>query len=279
MSGFFGKRILAVLVAALALGLCAQTGVSLAQAVAEKGVVKEAVPVKVEKPAVQEAKSAAAPPKPAIPSATEVEIQRRFNELKRELLDNRADSIEWWLAVVAIVLTFFGIVVAIGGFFGVRIFRDIVNDARENAEEAKQIVAEARKSAEAADRVAADARKSAEDANELVEEIKGYRDEVKDIRDETAETAADDPERVRQVAEDTRKSPQASPMDKAIANAISLQQEEKFDEAIDKWRGIANVIEEIDDALAARLGFPSVICSDNRENTRKRLLPVIRHLV
>ena len=32
-------------------------------------------------------KPAAAPPKPAIPPATEVEIQRRFNDLKSEVLD------------------------------------------------------------------------------------------------------------------------------------------------------------------------------------------------
>ena len=250
MRKFCGIWLRAIFFTALAVSFWVPN-VPLAQAATEKPVVQMVSLVKVEKEAVKKAEPAAVPPKPAIPPATEVEIQRRFNELKSELLDDRADSIEWWLAVVAIVLTFFGIVVAIGGFFGIWIFRDIVADARESANEAKEIVAEARKSAEATDQVAIDARKSTEDAKELVEEIKGYRDEVKDIRDETAETAADEPERVRQVAEDTRKNPQASPMDIAIANAISLQQEGKLEDAIDKWRGIANVMEGIDDNLAS----------------------------
>ena len=46
-------------------------------------------------------------PTPA--AAAEVEIQRRFNELQRELLDDRADYIDRWLIAVTIVLAFFGI--------------------------------------------------------------------------------------------------------------------------------------------------------------------------
>ena len=54
----------------------------------------------------------------AIPPTVAVEIQSRFNELRRDLLDNRAAYIDRWLAVVAVVLTFFGIVVAIAGLVG-----------------------------------------------------------------------------------------------------------------------------------------------------------------
>ncbi len=36
-----------------------------------------------------------APAKPAIPATGEGDIQRRFNELRRELLDDRADPIDW----------------------------------------------------------------------------------------------------------------------------------------------------------------------------------------
>ena len=153
MRGFPSKRILAVLITALAVALLAQTGVSFAQVATEKPVVKEAAPATVKKGAIRKAEPAAAPPKPAISPTTEVEIQRRFNELKRELLDNRADSIEWWLAVVAIVLTFFGIVVAIGGFFGIRIFREIVVDARKSAEDAKGLVEEIEKNREISENI------------------------------------------------------------------------------------------------------------------------------
>ncbi len=257
MRGFSGKRILAVLIVALAIALWVLMSAPLAQtSKAEKPVVQKAAPLKLEKPKDQKAIPLN---KPAIPPATEVEIQRRFNELKRELLDDRADSIEWWLAVVAIVLTFFGIVVAIGGFFGIRIFREIVADARESAKEAKQIVADAQKSAEVADQVATDARKSAEDAKELVEEIKEYRDETKAIRDETAETAESDPEEVRQYVEGIRKNPQSSPeeknLSKKIEEALSLEGQGEKDKALEAWRGIANAARGIDSDLTARAWF------------------------
>ena len=255
--GFPSKRILAVLVTALAVALLAQTGVSFAQASkAEKPVVQKAAPLKLEKELVKKAELAAPPLKPAISPTTEVEIQRRFNELRSELLENRESRIEWWMGVMGIALTFFGVVVGIGGFFGVRIFREIVADARESAKEAKQIVADAQKSAEAADQVATDARKSAEDAKELVEEIKGYRDESEEVLGKiNAQVVANDPEKVRQVTEDVRNNPRASLLSRAIVKAFSLQRQGKKEEAIEKWRGIANVVEENDKNLAARAWF------------------------
>ena len=76
MRGFFGKRILAVLIVALAICLWVQTGVVIAQtAKPEKAVVQKVAPVKLEMPKGQKA---IALKKPAIPPATEVEIQRRF---------------------------------------------------------------------------------------------------------------------------------------------------------------------------------------------------------
>ena len=58
-------------------------------------------------------------------SSSDAEIDHRFNELRRELLDDRASTINWWLAIVALVLTFFAIVVPIAGLFGFREFREI----------------------------------------------------------------------------------------------------------------------------------------------------------
>ena len=58
--------------------------------------------------------------RPAVPALVEVEIQRRFNELRRELLDDRVKLVDWWLVAIAIVLTFFGIVVAIRRFHGLQ---------------------------------------------------------------------------------------------------------------------------------------------------------------
>ena len=82
MSGFSGNWILGVLIVALVVCLCAQTGAVLAQtAKAEKPAEQKVAPVEAEE--VKKAEPAAVPPKPAIPPATEVEIQRRFNALRK----------------------------------------------------------------------------------------------------------------------------------------------------------------------------------------------------
>ena len=70
--------------------------------------------------------------RPTVPALVEVELQRRFNELRRELLDDRAKLVDWWLVAIAIVLTFFGIVVAIAGFMGFRRFREIETEAKNS---------------------------------------------------------------------------------------------------------------------------------------------------
>ena len=51
------------------------------------------------------------------------------------------------------------------------------------------------------------------------------------------------------------KIPEASLTEKAIADAVSLQQQGKRDDAIEKWRAIAHVVEGSDNDLAARAWF------------------------
>ncbi len=65
------------------------------------------------------------PAKSASLSEVEAENQRLINELRSELLDDRADYIGRWLSVIGLVLTFFGIVVAIVGVWGFRKFQKI----------------------------------------------------------------------------------------------------------------------------------------------------------
>ena len=167
-------------------------------------------------------------PTPA--AAAEVEIQRRFNELQRELLDDRADYIDRWLIAVTIVLAFFGIL-------GFKRFRE----------------AEARKSVEAAKRYEADAK----DHAERIEALQGNAvADVQRIRDlMTAEVAAQNPAEANQAVKDARENPEASLTDKAITDAVSLQQQGKRDAAIEKWRAIAHVVEGSDNDLAARAWF------------------------
>ena len=171
----------------------------------------------------------------AIPAAVEVEIQSRFNELRRELLDNRAETINWWLAVVAIVLTFFGIVVAIAGFLGFSRFREIETEAKSSV------------------KIVTDYAEAAERHVKEIEKNKDKSDEI--VRGMNAQTAADDPEKARQAVENVQNDPEASSIDKAIAHAISLQQQGNTDDAIEKWRAVAQVAEENDSSQAAEAWF------------------------
>ena len=162
------------------------------------------------------------------PVAVESEIQRRINELRSELLDDRADYIDRWLITVTIVLAFFGIL-------GFKRFREIE--------------AEARKSVEAAKRYETDAKDHAEHIEAL--QSKAVAD-VQRIQDLTAEVAAQNPAEAKQAIKDARENPKASLTDKAIADAFSLQRQGKRNDAIEKWKTIAEIAEESDNDLAAR---------------------------
>ena len=171
-----------------------------------------------------------------------LENQSLRNELRRELLDDRAASIDRWLFVLAIALTvvglvlaFFSIVAVVGGYIGFRRFQAIEADARNSAETAAE-------HAKAAEYHAEEAERGRDKVDEILQGI-------------TAETAADDPEKARQVVADVLENPEASPIDKAIADAISLQQQGRVDDAIEKWRAIAQVVEGSDNDLAALAWF------------------------
>ena len=196
-------------------------------------------------------------PTPA--AAAEVEIQRRFNELQRELLDDRADYIDRWLIAVTIVLAFFGIL-------GFKRFREIEAEARKSVEAAKRYEADAKDHAERIEAlqgkaVAVEAAKryeaDAKDHAERIEALQGKAvADVQRIRDlMTAEVAAQNPAEANQAVKDARENPEASLTDKAIADAVSLQQQGKRDDAIEKWRAIAHVVEGSDNDLAARAWF------------------------
>ena len=166
--------------------------------------------------------------KSSIPAAVE-------NELRRELLDDRAAYIDRWLSVIAIVLTFFSIVAVVLGYIGFKRFREIETEAKSSTETAKEHAAVAKK---------------------LVDEIKEKRDEgERIIQNLNAQTAADHPEKAKQAVLSVRENPRASLVDEAIANAISLQQQGKRDDAIERWRAVAHIAERSDDALAATARF------------------------
>ena len=175
-----------------------------------------------------------APPKQPDPddgsatSAADVELDRRLNELRRELLDKRAESINWWLAVMAIVLTFFGIVAVVAGYISFERFGELEKETRNRVEQ-------------------------------LVDKIKDLADEAEadagKIREITAQYAHDFPEKAGEVADETIDNPKASSLDKTIARAVSLQRQDKKPQAIEMWRAVAHVAEGIDNDQATTAWF------------------------
>ena len=186
------------------------------------------------------------PTVPSISAADNIEIQHRFNELRRELLDNRAAYIDRWLSVITIFLTFFSVIAVVGGYIGFKRFREIETEAKNSVKIVTQ---------------------HAEAAERHVDEIERNLDKsTKILQTMTAEAAADDPEEAKQAAANIGENPMASLIDKAIAQAVFLQQQDKRDEAIEKWRAIAHIAEGIDNDQAARAWFSVGYLLENPED-------------
>ena len=86
-----------------------------------------------------------------------------------------------------------------------------------------------------------------------------------------AETVADKPEEVRKVVTNEGEKYTVSPIDKAIVQAVFLEQQGKTDEAIEKWRAVALVAEESDGEIAAKAWY-SVSYLSWDKNTEGSLL-------
>ncbi len=175
------------------------------------------------------------PAKPAVPAVVEVEIQRRFNELRHELLDERIKLVDWWLDATAIFLTLLGIVAVIAGYVSFKRFHEIVAEARQHVTSSKQ---------------------HAEEAQSLVEEIKAKRHEAESLVEKlNAETVGKDLDEAGRAAESVQGNPAASLIDQAIAAAVLLQRQGEIEKAIEKWRAVAHVSEKNDNNLAASAWF------------------------
>ena len=82
-----------------------------------------------------------------VSTPADVEIDRRFNELRRELLNDREKTIDWWLTIIVIFLTFLAIIIPIaavlGGLFGFKKFNEIKEEAQRHLEDIKKSRAKA----------------------------------------------------------------------------------------------------------------------------------------
>ena len=162
-----------------------------------------------------------------IDPTTKAELQQLFNDLRKEYLDTRAESINWWLTGITIVMGFFAVVIAIAGYIGFREFRRL-------RDEASQHVAEIRK-----DRA---------ESNELMQNMRQRGNaEVFDMLSNNEE--------FKESLRDLLQNSELSLIDKAIADASALQQDGAIKDAIEKWRSIANMVEETNNDLAYRAWF------------------------
>ena len=197
-----------------------------------------------------------APDKNGREAAVEIENQRRFDQLRRELhdrldklLEGRDKLVDRWLTGVAIVLTAMGVIAPIVGliigFLGFQRFRQIEADGLRN-------VTAAQKHAEAA-------QKHGEEAKRFVEEIKEHRAKAEAYKEEmekvTAQAVSQKPDETARTAASIQENPEASSLDRAIAAAVQLQQQRKLEEAIEKWRSIANIAGEENPQIQARAWF------------------------
>ncbi len=166
-------------------------------------------------------------------AATEVEIQRQFNELRREILDDRADLVGWWLTGIAVLLTLFALALGSAGYLAFRRLGDIEEAIRGNVEAA---------------------RGHAEEAGRLAEEIRGFGGEA----DEPLRSmAGEEPAFARtQIGAESSRVPGRAGAS-AIAEARQLEEEGRLDESIERWKHIASVAEGSNDELAS-LAFRSI---------------------
>lgn len=168
---------------------------------------------------------------------TRRELQRQSDELRNELrqkrLDNRLESIDrwaetvtWWLTVALVILGFFAILVPIVGYFGYEKFKT--------------------------------------EAESLISDIKSYRQQgkklIQEMSSHTVARAVESPKaeesiKLGKAVEEVQRDPEASLIDKAIADTYTLQKAGKTKDAIRKWLSIANLTEGIDNEVAARAWF------------------------
>ncbi len=192
-------------------------------------------------------------------TAAEVESPDRFNDLRKQYLDARHESIDWWLTGIAIVLTFFAVAVAVFGFIGIKQFQDLRGEAMQHVDEVKRLANEADEDISEMRLHMAAIREGRKEFDQGSAQV---RQEIRSLFDEPSE-------KIFKLLDNVRQIDDLSPSEEAVIEALTLQhQDDKVEEAIQKLKSIANVIERRDNNLAARawksIGY-LYLESDNKE--------------
>ncbi len=228
------------------------------------------------------------PTKPTIPAKVEVEIQRHFNELRREMLDARESHIKHWSALIISGFTLLAIFA--GGTFyldstRIQESKDKIEKIEEKANKIQTTVEKNAKNAAAYEKkskeylesfkkIEIEVKRSAERAadnakgfDEWGKDIKKKRKELALVRGISAQTADDDSKKAERVIVNVYKNSEASTIDKGIARAISLQQQGNRDRAIAEWQDIAYIAEKSgDNVLAASAQFSIGYLQDKKKS-------------
>ena len=164
------------------------------------------------------------------------------NALRRELLNDRAESLNRWLTTITIGLAVFSIVFLFLGYLGFQTLQDIT-EAKAFVQKTKTDVV---KYAEEVETLAQEARKASRNARTRLAEI-------------NAESVGNNPTKAARTATRVQGDPEASLIDRARAEAVLLQadaavfhEQGKIEEAIEKWRSIINIAGAEDNQLQAR---------------------------
>ena len=183
----------------------------------------------------------------SVDAVSDVEIQRQFNDLRSEYLDDRADSLNQWLVIIGLVLAFFAVaipvVTGIAAYVAYTQFQRIESEAAEHLNEA-------RKHASEAAQYLKDIQAQKKIAEEVVSKLTSG-DITKLVQSGTSEVSPEVENILRMIGQE----PGTSVIDNAIVEAVRLWQEGKTDDAIEKWSSIANISEGIDNDVAAGAFF------------------------
>ena len=158
-----------------------------------------------------------------VDSATQIELQRLFNELREKYLDTRDASLDRWMWLITALLALFGLILPIT----LAVISNIMNSKRVQEFEAE--------------------------ARQLVDEIKEHREQSEAHLRKITSIDIDDPDKVTEVEKvirNVQSDPEPSFIDKVIAEIYTLQRSGRVGEAIKKWRFVANIAEGIDNDRA-----------------------------
>ncbi len=199
----------------------------------------------------------------SVEAVSDVENQRQLNDLRREYLDGRLDTVNQWMVVIGLVLAFFAvaipIVTGIAAYVAYTQFQRIESEAAEYLEEAKGYASEA-----------AIYLKEIKDQKQVAEKVVSEltsRDITKLVQPGKSEVSSE----VEAILRSLQLEPGTSLIDKAIVEAVRLQQAGKTDDAIKQWSSIANIAEGIDNDIAAAAFFARGVININLERDEEAI--------